>query len=85
MEAFTEFFEQKGDLYFRVECYVGSAMHYAEYRADGNKIRDLIGDEPLKTLTKRFSANNKILDYLTENEIGYTLLTKGYADTSSDV
>ena len=85
MEAFTEFFEQDGALLFRVECYVGNAMHYAEYKTDSVAVKALVGEDAIKTLTKRFSADNTFLDYLKENGIGYTLLTKGYADTSSDV
>ena len=86
MEGFTTFFTQGGKTYFRVECYIGNAMHFTEYVVEDERaLRDLVGDTPVKTLTERFSEGNGVLAFLKENGVAYKDIYKGFADTSSDV
>ena len=88
MYAFTEFYEEDGELLFRVECYMGVAKHYTEYKIDRENVRKLknvLGEDAVKTLTKRFSASHTVTDHFRELGVEYVLTGKGYEDTSSDV
>ena len=87
MEAFTAFFEQEGKTYFRVECYMGNAMHFEEYVVeDEDALEKALGTtDCIPALTGRFSRGNAVLSFLQTAGVPFREIWKGFADTSSDV
>ena len=92
MDCYTEFYYNDIDVSFRVEYYLSSGQHFAEYSLDKESIKKLLKNlncinekELLKIFTKRYSSNNEIFDLLKANSIEPTLINKGYSDTSADV
>lgn len=88
MYAFTEFYEDNGALNVHIECYNDVAKHYADYFVDkenADKLKQDLGEDVVKELTKRFSANNTVIDYFTAHGVSYVVTGKGYEDSRSDV
>lgn len=89
MDCFFLFGFEEGRLTFEAEYSLKSAVHIVRgYIKDVQKLSETTGaegDRLLRLLTVRFSANNRLFDFLNKNGIEFIITEKSFADTSSDV
>ena len=92
MNAYCEFYIESEKLCIHLECYVGNGRHFSDFELSEEntaKLKKITGSnlnsDLIKYLTKNYSIGNEIIGFIAEKGLEYTVIIKGYEDTSSDV